>query len=101
MGVSIYAYLGQVLMIAQHLDGEAVVAVGGLLTDVECFMLSKVLTWLGDSGGSKQEGCRGWGKDAFCFPGSPRPPLQDTLAPCPAFLPWHNYCVFPNCFGKG
>lgn len=49
-------------MIVQHLDGEAVVAVGGLLTAVECLMLSKVLTWLGGSGGSKQEGCRGVGR---------------------------------------
>lgn len=82
-------------MIVQHLDGEGVVAVGGLLTDVERLMLSKVFTWFGDSGGFKQERSRGCGKDALHFLGSPSPLSQDALAQCPAFLPWHN------CFGKG
>lgn len=67
MGVRICAYHGQVLMIVQHLDGEAVVAAGGLLADVECLMLSKALTWLGDSGGVQR-----LGRD-LCSPGSPRP----------------------------
>lgn len=88
-------------MIVQHLDGEAVVAVGGLLTDVKCLMLSKVLTWLANSGGSKQEGCRGCGKDALYFLGNLRSLSQDSLARCPTFLPWHNCCIFPNCFGEG
>lgn len=57
-------------------------------------MLSKVLTWLGDSGGSKQEGCRGCGKDLFVS-------RVVTGHLCPAFLPWHNFYVFPTCFGKG
>lgn len=61
VGVGICGYHGQLLVIIQHLDGETVVAaVGGLLTDAECLMLSKVLTRLGNSGGSKQEGCRGF-----------------------------------------
>lgn len=56
VGVSICGYRGQVLVIVQHLDGETVMAaVGGLLTDAECLMLSKVLTRLGNSGGAKQE----------------------------------------------
>lgn len=100
MAVSTGGYHGQVLLIAQHFDGEAVVAAGGLLTDVECLMLSKVLTWLGHSGGSRQEGSGAVGR-ILCFPGSPRPLPQDTLAQCPARLPRHNCCAFPNCFGKG
>lgn len=59
MGVSICGYHGQVLAIVRHLDGERVTAAaGGLLPDAKCLMLSKVLTQLGNSSGSKQEGCK-------------------------------------------
>ena len=86
MGVSICGYHGQVLVIVQHLDGETVVAtVGGLLTDAECLMLSKVLTRLSNSGGSKQEGRRGILSGAvgrpLCAPEAAQTPV--AAHPCP------------------
>lgn len=87
MGVSICGYYRQVLAIVQHLDGERVTAAaGGLLTDAKCLMLSKVLTQLGNFGGFKREGCRG-----FCSTVVERmlgaPEAAQTPAagsPCPA-----------------
>lgn len=74
-------------MIIQHLDGETVVAtVGGLLTDAKCLMLSKVLSWLGNSGGSKQEGHRGVLSRAvgrlLCASEAAQTPV--AVHPCPA-----------------
>ena len=75
-------------MIDQHLDGETVVAtVGGLLTDAECLMLSKVLTRLSNSGGSKQEGRRGILSGAvgrpLCAPEAAQTPVAAHPRPVP------------------
>lgn len=59
---------------------------GGLLTDVKCLTLSKVLTWLGNSGSSKQDGCRGFLSRAvgcvLCTPEAAQTPVAGH--PCPA-----------------